>query len=597
MAIGRSQRFSIASAEAAVNNQMCVLLWIHFLVAMLLSAWHQTYAAAVVIGLPAALVPWLLNRSQPGAFIARASVAAAMMIYSALFIFESHGMLEMHFHVFCGLAYLTAYRDWRTVVVGAVVIAVHHLTLGTLQFLGWQTYIYQTQANPFVLTLVHAFFVIFECSVLIPITIQGHAVWEKAQDMGRIRLALHTDDADAPSGAGAALTTSFDTLDEVLAGLIERVQSVKASNKSAQDEANHVQSSAATQISAAHEVTSLIDLATNETLSACRLTQEQEAAARDLQDQVRSVTDGIEHVLEATRGQLSAADEMGRVAKGLESAMGDVRTALISAKAQSDEADKAVVKGRQAVSAGVTEASDSVLQLEHSTSRISEILAAISMIAEQTNMLALNAAIEAARAGESGRGFAVVAEEVRKLAERSAEATGQIQTVTEEMKAMIGKVLASIRGSEFASGLDQKVAQVLEQIQVAVGATQDQFSQVFTTTDKLQELGQASLTAAKNVTQLSQSIRDSAEEVTRIGEGVTAALGELSEASSQAGTAAASAGSQVGKARDSIVEMAALADQTKAASSQVCEILNSEEEFLDSLTIGFNAAKSTKLAA
>jgi methyl-accepting chemotaxis protein len=575
---------------------MCALLWAHFAFGILLSLWHGTYAAAIVIGLPAAFFPWILSRVQPDALLSRASVAVGLLLYSALFILESHGMAEMHFHVFCALAYLTAYRDWRVVLVGAVVIAVHHLTLGILQTMGWNTLIFVTQANPLFLTLVHALFVVFECVVLLPITLQGRADWNRAEDMGRIGLAL-VSETNCQVEEDLEFRTQIQSLDSVLIGLIARVQNATTSNGSAQDHAKRVQLFAKNQIAAAHEITKRIDFAASETLDASRLTQEQGRATQELQDRVERVTDAVSQVIAACDGQMIATEEMGRIAFGVESSVAEVKAAVLQAKQRSDEADHAVNVGKAAVTAGVAEAADSVLQLENSTARITDILAAIAAIAEQTNMLALNAAIEAARAGESGRGFAVVADEVRKLAERSSEATKQIHAVTDEMKSMIGIVLTSIRGSERAPGLDQKVAAVLEEIQLAVAGTQDQFAIVLKTTDGVDKLGKGSLSAAANVKELSKSIRDAAEEVSLVGISITSSLGGLSAASRHAEERTNVASAEAVQARQSVIEMASLSEETMQASSEVCEMLTDEAEFLDALTIGFQAAISKREAA
>ena len=136
-------------------------------------------------------------------------------------------------------------------------------------------------------------------------------------------------------------------------------------------------------------------------------------------------------------------------------------------------------EGRTAVSASVrsmdqiADRVDSIasraLSLGEKSQEIGRILEVIDDLADQTNLLALNAAIEAARAGEHGRGFAVVAAEVRKLAERAQESTGQIQAIVAQIQAEThSTILATEEGSKevrtAASELAREVVDALERI-------------------------------------------------------------------------------------------------------------------------------------
>lgn len=474
-----------------VNQIFIGVLILLFIESLGLAFVYGTFIEALLIGLPALIVPIFMLKSAPEAALSRHVCALAAMIFACLHIHQMNGLIEVHFEIFILLALLIMFNDWRVFISAVLLVAVHHLSFYFMQVNGMDLYVFDEDRLTFSNVMIHAVYAVVEAAIAAYLAKVLYDDAKVGKELVKVTTALTEDinslDLKVRTDAGnnkvlIGFNDLLATLDDVVTGLkIQAGEFVQSSN---------------------NLVSAKADL---------------QASAENRQEETEHIASAVEEI----------AATVSSIAKDTTDLNDQMKAATISTQAANEFIEEINIKNSELTNA-LNQTSEKIAALASSSDVITDVLSDITSIADQTNLLALNAAIEAARAGDQGRGFAVVADEVRALANRTKESTDKIgetldqlvnysQSSTQSMQQCVNSIdtviaVAQEAGREVsnASQLVNESSDIATSVAAAVEQQSVTTNEIAESTERVSILGKDDLTKVELVAQETNQLSDAA---------------------------------------------------------------------------------------
>jgi len=511
--------FSSLDAQRQAGGKLVVLLtWL--MVAVVIAARASVGESLIGVAVAAIAIAagaTLALKAAGSGSLGRSLTGVALMAQVSMLVaaMSGHGwQIDMHMAYFAALALLVVYCDWAVIAAAAATVAVHHLGL---------SYLLPAAVFPGSASLgrviVHAVILIAEAGALIAVTASVNHMFAVAE-------AARSKAEAAVADVRAANTAAEDARRSEETG---RVQHEQVSAEAERERADAVAALAQGLSRLARgDLTIRLERRFADAYEALRA--DFNAAAAKLADalgvidgRVDGVRQGSDQIAEAAVNLSRRTERQAASLEETAAAMDEITITVSKTAGGAKKAAEVVARARaDARRSGevVGEAVAAMTAIEGSSQQVGQIIGVIDEIAFQTNLLALNAGVEAARAGEAGRGFAVVAQEVRALAQRSADAAREIKalisTSTSQVETGVGLVG---RTGEALQRIVSQIAEIDSLVSDIAASAQQQaqgLNQVNVAVNQMDQVLQENASMVDQTAGASRTLNDDAERLAQL---------------------------------------------------------------------------------